>query len=93
MINDLKTKELERIFKKLDVETRTCSHHVRGFVVVDGKDVLPIHYSNGKSGLHGPNLHKFRKALNLDLEQFFGLVTCTFSRDDFIDVLREKGII
>lgn len=92
MINDLKARELERLFTKLEVKAKPCSHHVRGFVEVDGRSVLPIHYSNGKKGLHGPNLHKFRKSLHLDVDQFHGLVSCTFSRDDLVEILREKGI-
>ncbi len=93
MMNDLKTRELEKLFRKLEIEPKSCSHHVRGFLVVDGRPVLPVHYSNGRKGLHGPNLHKFRKSLKVDGDQFDGLVKCTFSRDDLIQSLRDKGIL
>jgi hypothetical protein len=93
MINDLKSRELERLFNKLEIEMTACAHHVRGFLFVDGKAVLPVHYSNGNKGLHGPNLHKFRKSLRLNNEQFVGLVSCTFSRADLVKALREQGVI
>jgi len=92
MIKDLKSKELEKLFTKLEIKPKSCTHHVRGFLTVDGKMVLPVHYSNGKKGLHGPSLHRFRKSLKVDQTQFFGLVKCTFSRVDLIDVLRSKGL-
>lgn len=92
MIKDLKSKDLDKIFKKLGVEKKQCSHHVRGFLEENGKAVLPLHYSHGRKGLHGPNLHKFRKSLHIDNEQFQNLVKCTFSRLDLISVLRDKGV-
>lgn len=93
MINDLKSRELEKLFSKLEIEKKVCSHHVRGFLVQDGKRVLPVHYSNGRKGLHGPSLHKFRKSLTLDQNQFDEIISCTFSRDDLIDQLRSKGFL
>ncbi|NBB49797.1 hypothetical protein GVN24_16090 [Rhizobium sp. CRIBSB] len=92
MISELKTKELEKLFTKLQIEERKCSHHVRGFIVEGGRAVLPVHYSHGNKGLHGQNLHKFRKSLHLDNDQFSGLIKCTFSRDELMEVLASKGI-
>jgi hypothetical protein len=91
MIRDMKARDLEQLFTKLRVKTKECSHHVRGFVEHDGRAVLPVHYSHGK-GLHGPNLQKFRKSLHVDQDQFYGLVTCTFSREDYISALKGAGI-
>jgi hypothetical protein len=93
MVKDLKAHDLEKLFRKLEIEPKSCSHHVRGFLVVDGKPVLPLHYSNGKKNLYGPNLHKFRKSLKLDGKQFEQFVKCTFSREDLIQVLRDKEVI
>ena len=93
MIRDLKSRELDKLFKKLEIESKQCSHHVRGFLVEDGKAVLPVHYSHGNKGLHGPSLQKFRKSLQVNGDQFQGLVKCTFSRADLLAVLREKGFL
>lgn len=93
MIKDLKSRELEALFRKLKIESVSSTHHVRGFLVEDGKKVLPVHYSKGRKGLHGPSLHKFRKSLLLDQSQFEEIVECTFSRDDLISLLKSKGFL
>lgn len=91
-MNDLKTHDLEKIFTKLKVQHKKSTHHVRGFVVEGGKVILPLRYSFGSKGLKGRVLHKFRKSLHLSERQLSDLVRCTFSRDDLLKLLGEKGI-
>lgn len=92
-MNDLKTHELERIFKKLEVQPKKSTHHVRGFVVENGRVLLPLRYSFGSKGMKGRVLHRFRKSLHLNEEQFANLVRCTFSRENLLETLSEQGII
>jgi hypothetical protein len=88
----LTTKQAGRIFRKLHVMEKTSTHHVAGFVMVDGKKVLPVHYSRGNKDMKGPVPHRFRKSLRLSEGEFAELRDCTLSRDDYVELLRERGI-
>lgn len=88
----LSTKQAGKIFRKLRVEVKRSRHHVAGFVVVDGRKVLPVHYSRGSKDLPGPVPHRFRKSLHLTVSEFESLRDCTLSRDEFVALLKERGI-
>ena len=89
----LTTSEAEKICNKLQIELVSCKHHVRGFLVVDGRRVLPVHYSNGRKDMPADVPHKFRRSLHIDVEEFFRLLRCTLSRDQYVTLLRERGLI
>lgn len=89
----LSTREAEEIFSKLRVEAKRSSHHVAGFVVVNGVKVLPVHYSFGKKALPGNVPQRFRQSLRLTTPEFANLKSCKLSRDDYIELLRLKGIL
>jgi hypothetical protein len=89
----LSTRDTERIFKKLQIEVVSCKHHVRGFLVVDGRRVLPLHYSNGRKDLPGSVPHLFRKALHLTVEEFAVMVGCTMGRDEYVELLKQRNIL
>lgn len=82
-----------RIMKKLGVETVECAHHYRGFVTSEGKRLFPIHCSFGTGELGGGIPHRFRRALQLSVEEFLKLRGCTMSKEEYFDLLRAKGII
>lgn len=89
----LTTAQAEKIFSKLQIELVSCKHHVRGFLVVDGRRILPVHYSNGHKEFPAGVPHKFRKSLYLDVEEFLDLLHCTLSRERYIELLRQRGVI
>jgi hypothetical protein len=89
----LTTSEAEKICKKLQIELVDCKHHVRGFLVVDGKRILPVHYSNGRKELPGDVPHLFRRSLHLDTDEFLNLLRCSLSRDSYIILLRKRGLL
>jgi len=89
----LRSKEIERVFRKLEIETKTSPHHVVGWLVVDGRRVLPLHYSRGRDVTHGRLAHPFRKSLHLTPPEFAAMMNCTMTRDEYIEILRERGII
>ena len=89
----LKTRDAAKIFKKLEVEPAKSTHHIRGFLVVDGIRILPLHYSHGRKDLPGPVPKRFANSLRLNLQEFGELKRCTMSRDAYLDVLVDRGVI
>lgn len=88
----LTTVEAARVFGKLEIKAVACKHHVRGFLVVNGKRVLPVHYSNGRKDLPGNVPHLFRKSLHMSVEEFNQFLACTLSRIEYLALLRSRGI-
>src|SRR4051794_3375577 len=92
-MNQVKTSEVARAFNKLQVEQIECKHHVRGFVVVDGVRIFPVHFSRGRKELPMSVGHLLRKSLYLTDEEFRNLIGCSLSREAYFDILRNKGLI
>jgi len=61
--------------------------------VVDGRRVLPVHYSNGHKDLPADVPHKFRRSLYLGVDEFLNLLHCTLSRDEYVRLLKGRGVI
>lgn len=89
----LTTREAERIFTKLKIVEKRSTHHVAGFLVVDGVKVLPFHYSHGKKDMPANIPHKFRRMMHLSEEEFEKMKVCTMTRDEYIEILADKGLI
>jgi hypothetical protein len=85
----LSTGDAERIFRKLDIKAKK-GHHIAGWLIVDGKRVLPLHYSHGRKAMPGNVPHRFRKALHLSVPEFEELKRCPMSREKYIALLRER---
>lgn len=79
--------------RKLGVEMKECAHHVRGFMVVDGHALFPIHCSFGCKDLPDGVPHRFRRSLHLTPDEFEFLRSCRMDRAYYINLLRLKGII
>lgn len=89
----LTTREAERIFKKLEVESVKSTHHIRGFVTYKGVRLLPVHYSNGRKDMPGHVPKRFAKSLNLSLGEFAELKRCTMSQEAYFKIQAERGLI
>ncbi len=88
----ISTRQAARIFRKLEVVEKRSTHHVAGFVVVDGRKVLPVHYSHGNKDMKGPVPQRFRRSLHVSESEFAELRDCTLSRDEYFQLLRDRGI-
>lgn len=88
----LTTRQAAKIFRKLKVAPRRSTHHVAGFVMIDGRKVLPVHYSHGNKDMKGPVPHRFRKSLKLSEAEFAELRDCTLGREEYLQLLRERGV-
>lgn len=89
----LTTREAERVFRKLKVESVKSTHHVRGFVTYKGVRLLPVHYSNGRKDMPGHVPKRFAKSLNLSLSEFAELKDCTMSQEAYFEIQAERGLI
>ncbi|MGD9974384.1 MAG: hypothetical protein AB7S77_15090 [Desulfatirhabdiaceae bacterium] len=88
----LKKAELTKIFNKLNLEVRTTTHHY-GWLIYQGKKILRVHYSHGKGDLPGKVSDKIRSQLKLSQNDFKGLINCPLSAEDYIGILKRKGIV
>lgn len=88
----LKHRDVEAIFAKLEMEVRS-THHVIGWFTYRGKKVLKARFSLGKGDIPEKIAHKLRGQLKLNLDDFIALRDCPLDRDGYIAILKDKGLI
>ncbi len=84
--------DMKTVFSKLGLEIRSTGH-VYGWFVYNGKKILRVHHSHGKGEIPGKVGDKIRSQLKLNRNDFLKLIGCPLSYDDYVAILREKGII
>ncbi|MEA2087378.1 MAG: hypothetical protein U9O91_04705 [Candidatus Caldatribacteriota bacterium] len=87
----MKKREIEKIFRKLDLKVRTTGHNY-GWLVVDGKKILRMHYSHGRD-ISDNIANKIRGQLKLSAKDFKNLIKCPLTYQDYITILKQKKII
>ncbi len=88
----MKIVDIERIFSKLSLQVRSTGHNY-GWLIVNDKKILRVHYSHGKGDLPNKIMHKIRGQLKLSEKDFINLIACPLSYEDYLDILKRKGII
>jgi hypothetical protein len=88
----MKTNEVEKIFRKLDLKVRSTGHNY-GWLVVGGKKILRVHYSHGKGGIPEKVVNKIRGQLKLAQDDFKELVSCSLGYEDYLKILKDKGLL
>jgi hypothetical protein len=83
-------RDFDKIERKLGMETRDSSHHHAWFVH-NGVTVARTKRSHGNNKFIPEDL--IRKQLHVNQDQFSGLISCVVSKDDYIKILTEKGVI
>lgn len=83
----LSTKDAIRVMDKVGVEYVKCDHHVRGFVVIKGKRILPIYCSHGNKDMPEHVAHLFRKSMRLSTDEFHRLRSCTMSKSEYLGTI------
>jgi hypothetical protein len=89
----LEADDAARIFAKLRIQSRRTQHQVAGFLVVGGRKVLNLHYGHSRDALGTYECERFRSLLRLSPDELARLRDCTMSRDDYIALLRQNGVI
>lgn len=87
---DAKAQEIDKIINKLGMKTRKGSD-LLAWLVYDGVTVIRTRRSFGK-GKYVP-ADKIRCQLKVNEDQFRGLISCSISKEDYIQILIEKHII
>jgi hypothetical protein len=84
----MKKSELEKIFRKLDLQVRSTGHRY-GWLVVNGRKILRVHFSHGKGDIPLTIAQKIRGQLKLSQEDFLALLKCTLGFEAYIGILVE----
>ncbi len=88
----VKKSDIQKVFKKLGLEVRSTKHKY-GWLIVDGKKILRVHCSHGKGEVSGKIGDKIRSQLRLSQDDFRSLISCPLSLEQYIEILREKGLL
>ncbi len=88
----VKKGEVERLFRKLGLKVRSTGHNY-GWLIVNGKKILRVHYSHGRGDIPDKIVSKIRGQLKLSLKDFKKLIDCLLGYDDYINILKQKRII
>ncbi len=81
-----------KIFEKLELEIRSTTHRY-GWFKVEGRKILRVHFSHGKGDIPGKVSDKIRSQLKLNRNDFRRLIDCPLSREGYVTILTEKGLI
>jgi hypothetical protein len=87
----MKPAEVDRIFNKLNMKVRDGKDKHAWFMY-EGKPVLHTMRSHGRKDLGGV-VHFIRQQLRVNQDQFAGLRDCPVKFDDYVAILKEKGVI
>lgn len=82
-------REFDRLVAKFDMRTRQ-GHHLRAEFFYQGRKIRSTRRSQGKKD--NP-FYQIAKQLSLSAEQLREAVRCTLSREDYIAILRDKGLL
>lgn len=88
----MKTREIEKIFKKLNLKVRSTGHNY-GWLIVNNKKILRVHYSHGKGDLPPVIVNKIRGQLKLSQKDFLELINCPLTYEGYLNILKQKGIL
>lgn len=86
----IKVRELDRILDKFQFVVRH-SRDLLAWFVVDGKVIVRTRRSWGSGDL--PMQHSIRQQLKLNEGELRKAIDCTLNRDDYIEILRNKGLL
>ena len=85
----MKVHEFTKLENKLELKIRNSGDRLAWFMH-DGKPVVFTKRSHGNKDL--PE-HLIRQQLKINQTQFSGLISCSVSRDEYIEILRRKRVI
>jgi hypothetical protein len=88
----MKKADIEKIFHKLALEVRSTGHNY-GWLTVENKKILRVHYSHGKGDLPNKVVHKIRGQLKLSEKDFKALIACPLTYEGYLDILKRKGLV
>lgn len=63
------------------------------YLIVDGQRVIATRRSRGSGKIPGKVPHLIRQQMKLNEEQFRALVDCPLTREGYLQILRDKGVL
>jgi hypothetical protein len=87
---NIKSRDFEHIVQKFQLKTRNAGDRLAWFEY-EGKIITRTRRSHGSGDL--PFSDKIRTQLKLTEEEFRRTIQCHLSREDYIEILRKKGLI
>lgn len=86
------TRQMEAMFKKLQVKRGGSNHHISGFVTDEnGKKLYPpIFFSKGAKELPPRVERNLMKCLCINASEFDKLISCKMSREEYLKVRCSK---
>ncbi len=88
----MKKSDIEKIFRKLNLQIRSTGHNY-GWLIFEDKKILRVHYSHGKGDIPDRIIHKIRSQLKLNRQDFKELLSCKLLLKEYIEILKNKSII
>ena len=87
----IKARQFDRLVQKLGLKTRSGDHLLAWFEH-DGRIIARTKRSRGSSS-DLPMQHSIRQQLKMNEREFRSAVGCTLTREDYLAILREKGLL
>lgn len=88
----MKKNDIEKIFRKLNLRVWSTGHNY-GWLIYKDKKTLRVHYSHGKGDIPDKIANKIRGQLKLSQKDFRNLIGCPLTYEDYITILKQKGLI
>ncbi len=88
----VKKRKVRRAFSKLRMDMKQ-SHHKNAYFSYNGVQYLKTRVSHGEGDIPGIVARRIQKQLYLNQNQFKTLIKCPLGYDEFVIILKEKGII
>ncbi len=86
----IKAHQFDRLVKKLELKTRNSGDLLARFEY-EGKIITRTRRSKGSGDL--PMQHSIRQQLKLNDKQFREAIGCTLTKEDYIEILKQKGLL
>jgi len=86
----IKARDFNHLVAKFNLKTRQ-SRDLLAWFEYKGKTITRTRRSKGSGDL--PMQHSIRQQLKLNEEQFRKAIGCTLARQDYINILRSKGLL
>ncbi len=66
---------------------------IRALFYHEGRLILHTKRSKGRGIISGNILHLIRQQMKLNEDQFTGLIACPLGRPEYVEILRQKGLL
>ena len=87
----LRACDYDRIIKKFEMETRNSGDRL-AWLKINGKIVVRTRRSHHKGG-DIPASHLIRQQLKLNEKEMQAAISCDLTKDGYIAILKQKGIL